>query len=469
MSNIIENKTAQKLLLLTASLAMLIDAVDCSVVTLALPPLAADFGIDTGTVSWISMIYSLIIAGTILIFGKIAGNGNIKKVFLTGITLFTIGSFFCVISSGFEILIAARIVQGFGASMMVACIPLICITYLPSAILGAALGLVNALGSVGVVVGPGVGGIFLSALSWHWIFLINIPIGILLIVLAAKLIPKDTACEKQPFDFAGSAFIFLAMVFGVFCIERFPHVGISPLIVVTFALAVIFLLAFILRQLKISFPIINPRVFLSSKFSFVVIAYLLIQIVLVAVNYILPFYFQVEMGYSSFISGLLLLLPAGMAAILCVPFGKLSDKNGRRKYVVAGSLLFIIMSLVFVLLKPEMGLLPILIALVCNGFAFGLCGGPASSRIVDLVSKEDEVTGSNLMMLCIYLGGVLGTAVSASVFTAFTSGIGNGAVAFLDLPADIFMNGYFGVMILMLIFSVLMFVLSFAVKEKKTA
>lgn len=466
MSNVIESKAVQKLVLFCAALAMLIDSLDCSIVTLALPPLAADFGMDVGTVSWISMVYTLIIAGTILVFGKIAGSGHIKKVFLTGIVLFTAGSLFCALSTGFEILIIARIIQGFGASMMVACVPLICITYMPSAILGAALGLVNALGSLGVAVGPGIGGVLISLLSWHWVFIINIPIGIILILLAAKCLPKDAAREKQPFDFVGSALIFLAMAFGVFCIERFPSIGISPLIIITFCIAAVALVLFVLRQLKVSSPILNPRVFLSWQFTAVVLAYLLIQIVLVSCTYLLPFYLQVEMGYESFVSGFLLLIPACLGAILSVPFGKLSDKHGRRKYAVAGGLAFTVMAFLLAALLPEYGILPIILALVVNGFAFGLCGGPAASRIVDLVAKEDEVTGSNLMMLCIYLGGVLAMAVSASLFTALTSGIGNGAVSFLDLTPELFMTGFVGVMILMVVLSAGIALLSFVVKEK---
>lgn len=467
MSNIIENKTAQKLLLFTASLAMLIDAIDCSVVTLALPPLAADFGIDTGTVSWVAIIYTLVIAGTILIFGRIAGNGHIKTIFLTGIVLFTLGSVVCAVSSGFAFLLAARVVQGIGASMMVACTPLICITYLPQAILGMALGLVNAMGAVGFAVGPGIGGIILSLLSWHWIFLINIPIGILLLLLSIKLIPRDEAREKESFDFAGSVLIFLAMVFGVFCIERFPHAGFSPLILVTFGIAVVTFLLFLIRQLKISFPVFNPRVFLSWKVCFVVLSYLLIQVVLVSITYLYPFYFQVEMGYDSFVSGMLLLIPAILGAVLAVPFGKFSDVYGRRRYCIAGGVFYTVTSLILVLLRPEFGLVPILLALVFDGVAFGLCGGPAASRIVDIVPKEDEVTGSNLIMLCIYLGAVLAMAVSAALFTALTSGIGNGAVAFLDLSPEVFLTGFCGVMILMTVLSVLILLLSWAVKEKR--
>lgn len=467
MSDIVENKTVQKLLLFTASLAMLIDAIDCSIVTLALPPLAADFGIDAGTVSWVAIIYTLVIAGTILIFGRIAGNGNIKVIFLTGITLFTLGSLVCAVSSGFTFLLAARFVQGLGASMMVACTPLICITYLPSAVLGAALGLVNAMGAVGFAVGPGIGGIVLSLLSWHWIFLINIPIGVILLLLSIKLLPRDAVCEKQPFDFIGSVLVFLAMVCGVFCIERFPHAGFSPLVFVPFSIAVFAFLLFVIRQLKISFPIINPRLFLSRGFSFAVIAYLLIQIVLVSITYLLPFYFPVEMGYDSFVSGLLLLIPAILGAVLAVPFGKFSDVYGRRRYCIAGGVFYTVTSLILVLLRPEFGLVPILLALVFDGVAFGLCGGPAASRIVDLAGKEDEVTGSNMMMLCIYLGGVLAMAVSAALFTALTSGIGNGAVAFLDLSPDVFLTGFCGVMVLMTVFSVLILLLSWAVKEKR--
>lgn len=464
----LESKLSQALLLITAASALLLDAVDGTIVSLALPILAQDFGLDVGTISWVSITYMLVIAGTILIFGKIAGNGHLKKIFMAGILLFTIGSLLCAASFSFELLVASRVIQGLGASMLAACVPMLCITYLPESILGMALGGVMGMGSVGVILGPALGGFILSVASWHWIFLINIPIGVLILLLAAKTIPPAEKAAGERFDFIGAVMVFLSMGLGIFCIERFPNTGFHPLLCVLFLISAALFVLFVRRQLKISYPLTNPRVFSSWRTTFVVLAFLLIQVICAVTAYLLPFFFQLSMGYDSLKSGMLLLIPALVGGILSIPFGRLSDMYGRRGFVCVSTGILIVLTTMLAFVQPEFGVWYLICALILDGLCFGIAGGAASSRIIDLMPEGEETTGSTILMILMYFGAVVGTALAAGIFTALTSGIGNGTISFAALPAEMFLFGFHGVMIVSVILSVLSFVFSFTVREKKT-
>src|SRR5512145_3226440 len=191
MSSIITDQLRQKLLLGAVALGVVMDGIDGSIVNVALPTMAVHFDTDTGTIAWVIITYLLMMAGLLLVFGKLAERGLAKKLFLAGFVIFTIASATCGIAPTLDILLAARLVQGLGAAMIAAVAPLLCIRYLPKEMLGTALGVIAATASIGFAAGPAIGGILTQYLSWHWIFLVNIPIGIVGILFAARVIPGD--------------------------------------------------------------------------------------------------------------------------------------------------------------------------------------------------------------------------------------------------------------------------------------
>ncbi|MFA6333650.1 MAG: MFS transporter, partial [Methanoregula sp.] len=186
MSTVITDPVRQKLLLGAVALGVVMDGLDGSIVNVALPTMATYFDTDTGTIAWVIITYLLMMAGLLLVFGKLADRGLTKKLFLLGFLIFTIGSAACGIAPSLDVLLAARIVQGIGAAMIAAVAPLLCIRYLPANMLGTALGVIAASASIGFAAGPAIGGILTQYLSWHWIFLVNIPIGIIGIIFAAR-------------------------------------------------------------------------------------------------------------------------------------------------------------------------------------------------------------------------------------------------------------------------------------------
>ena len=465
--NIIKDSFHQNLLLAAVSLGLVMDALDGSIVNVALPTMAADFCTDTGTIAWVIITYLLMMAGFILVFGRIADGGYMKKIFIAGIILFTAGSAACGLSFSLSLLLASRILQGFGAAMIAAVAPLLCVRCLPPRMIGMAFGVLAATSSVGFAAGPAIGGFLTHFLSWHWIFLINIPVGIFGIFFAKKALPDDIlSLKKTPFDYLGAFFLFAAMVFAVLALQEATVPGMpASLIHASVALFLIFILAFAVRELKTEFPLINIRIFMRWQFTSVLAAFFLINIIFMGVIYLLPFYLSLEMSFDAALSGLYLLIPPLVTCIISIPFGKLSDKYGRRWFVAAACVLMILFNAIFAIINQESGIILLITGLCLMGCVFGIAGGAASGRIVDTAPKGEEAAGSSLMIMAIYLGGVIGTALYAALFTFATSS--NGLVFISELSGDMFLYGFEITMSAGAFASFIPLILSLIVREEK--
>ena len=156
------------LMLAAMFVATLMDGLDSSIVSVALPDIGMDLGVDTGTASWVSIIYMMVLAGLIIPFARVCANIGVRAVLTIGFALFTVSSFFCGISTTFAMLIASRAVQGVGASMLAAAGPICCTEHLPRAKLAFGLAVLTIGSSIGYALGPAVGGIIVELISWNW-------------------------------------------------------------------------------------------------------------------------------------------------------------------------------------------------------------------------------------------------------------------------------------------------------------
>ena len=449
------------LLLLCVAFASFMDAVDSSIVNIILPVLAADFHIDAGSTAWVTLSYLLTVAGLILIFGKLADGPHLKGIFLSGFLIFALGSAGCAASPSFAFLLVSRVVQGVGASMIIACAPLICVKFLPKTILGLSFAVLTAAGSIGFAAGPAIGGVITELLSWHWVFLINVPIGIISCLFAAKILPKSKAAPQESFDIKGAVLIFIAVVSGIFCIERLPHIGLHPLIFCTGCLALLALGLFIFHERRTERPLIHLRVFTIPQVVCVYLAFFLVQFCIAGMLYLLPFYMNAGLAFTPMLTGLFMFITPVFAGLVGIPCGKLSDTHGRRWFVVGAGILFLIQAAVYLAVMPEWGVLPLAVCMALWGLSIGMSGGAGGSRIVDWMPDAERSLGSTLMITCQYFGSVLGTALFAGVFTLLT-----GVVPFEQLGLDVFLTGFHGTMLLLLAGALLIVILSAAVKDK---
>ena len=453
------------LLLLCVAFASFMDALDSSIVNIILPVLAEEFHIDAGSTAWVTLTYLLTVAGLILIFGKLADSARLKKIFLFGFLIFIIGSAGCGFAPSFEFLLGSRVIQGIGAAMIIACAPLICVKFLPENMLGLSFAVLTAAGSVGFAAGPAVGGLITELISWHWVFLLNIPVGLAAFLFASKIIPDVPKTSAPPFDLKGAVLIFIAVIFGIFTIERLTHMGLNLVICETAVLAVFSLTLFVLHELKTENPLINLRVFTIPQVVCVYLAFFLVQFCIAGMLYLLPFYMNAGLSFAPLATGLFMFITPVFAGLVGIPCGKLSDKHGRRWFVVGAGVLFLIQAVVYLTINPEYGLIPLAVCMALWGLAIGMSGGAGGSRIVDWMPESEKGLGSTLMITCQYFGSVLGTALFAGVFTTLTRG--ETVVPFEYLSTDVFLTGFHGTMLLLLFGALIIVILSVVVKDRQ--
>lgn len=454
--------------LVTAFLAFLMDGLDGSILSIALPSVAEVFDVDVGTVSWVPLAYLLTVAGTILIFGKFASVGHLKKLFVSGSVFFVIGLLLCIGSFSIPMLIGGRVVQGAGAAMLLSGASIICVRYLPEEVRGLAFSILSVGTFIGILLGPLLGGLLLSFASWKWIFVVSIPIGIVSFVYALIFLPKDVVVEKrQRIDYFGALLLFASMVFGVYVLEEMPKVGFSDLsVLIPAVLFVVCFVLFIVGSLKKKEPFFNIRVFKFKAVSATLLASVILQVVFGGMIFLLPFYITNQFHADSMLSGALLLIEPVITAVLSGIFGYFSDAIGKRIFCILSSCLMIVLYIWLAVLNPAWGLIPFICALAFSGVCFAMVCGPLSGRIVDVTPKSEQETIATVAVGCMYLNSVLGTAVFSALFTFFTME-GGAVVSFGDLAEEVFRSGFVASMQVGVLCMILVFFLFWIVKEKK--
>lgn len=424
-------------ILATMAFGVLMDGIDGSIVNVALPAVAHSFGTDTSTVSWVTIIYFMMMAGLLLPFGRVADSGRIRRVFLAGFGIFTIGSLLCALSPTLAMLVTSRVVQGVGAAMIGAAAPMICVKMLPSEHLGRSMGVMSLAAAAGFALGPAVGGIIVEYLSWHWIFLINIPIGVFGIVFGHFAMPREEP-SKISLDLKGSAILFAAIVFLVLALERMSYPDVRSLCIASFVISLALFVTFAVIELRTARPLLDVRIFKLWRMDMTLASYTLINLVYMGVLYILPFYMDLEMSLSSLMSGIILLIPSLFSLVMCIPVGNYSDVHGRRGFAISSSFFMVVYTVMLYFIHPDMGLWPLVVVAAVMGVVWGLCGATSSSRIIDNMPEREKPIGSSLMNFMVYMGGTVGTALFASLLTA---GADAGGVPIEDLSSEAFLTG----------------------------
>ncbi len=461
---IIEDNKGQLMLLTSIVIIVTMDGLDASIVNVALPFISSSFMVDTSTSAWVSITYLMMMAGLLLVFSRLADRGIIKRTLIVGLVIFSFFSLTCGLSTSFEMLLISRIFQGIGAAAMGACAPLLCVRYLPSNKLGVGMSIVTVGGSIGYAIGPALGGMLTQYLSWHWIFFINIPIGIVGLLFAMRAIPMDKGYARSYFDVPGAVLMLIAVASGVFALELYTHVGLdNTQMVLTSSVCILSLISFIILEQRCKDPMLNLRLFRSWGFDSVFIAFLLINMTAMGMTYLLPFYLNLGMGFDSAMSGMFLFLPPIITLIICVPIGKWSDHTGRRWFSVFACAALAISSGIYFVIDPKMGSIPLVISLIFMGITWGVCGGPTASRIVETVDDKEKGTGSALIAVSSYLGGTIGITFFA-VFFSIMANSGNTPFAEMDLST--FMTGFHAAMLLGVVLAIIAMMLSAVVRDK---
>jgi len=425
---------SQRLTIFTIALAAFMGSLDVTIVNISLPTISRYFDVGTRMVSWIVLAYLLVMSSFLLAFGKIGDLKGFKRVFLAGFAVFVAGSFLCAVAPSIKLLIAFRMLQALGAAMLTAIGPAMVTVFLPPEIRGKALGIVATFASLGIAMGPPIGGLLTSFLSWRWIFFINIPVGIVAILIGRAVLPESEprlSGQKVRFDLFGAALIFLSLFGLIFGMNMGGELGwTSPAIAGSLIGSLVLAAVFVLRESRFSEPLVDLKLFRNPSFTSANGAVLLVMLVYGGAVFLFPFYLEYVKGLGTDVAGLILMVPSIATMIVAPRAGSLSDRIGSRQICVAATLLCVAGFYLLSFLDAESSKAFIFVALVILGLSLGMFLPPNSNLVMAQSPAEKCGIASSLMMTARMVGTVIGIAVFEMVFAARVqmAGLSDGAV-----------------------------------------
>jgi len=395
---------------------------DGSIVNVALPTLTEEFRTAFAVVEWVVLAYLLTVATLLLSVGRIGDMLGKKPVYQTGFVVFTVGSALCSLSPTVGVLIAFRVLQAVGASMVLALGTAILTEAFPASERGKALGISGTVVSIGIVVGPALGGWILDALSWHWIFLVNLPVGIVGLILVGRFVPSARPARAGRFDLPGAVAIFVGMLALLLALTEGPRFGfLDARILGLLALGAVFLVLFVIAEKRSPNPMVDLGLFRVGLFSINLATGALAFIALSGLLLLMPFYLESVLGYPPRQVGLLMVaVPVGLGITAPIS-GIFSDRMGTRPITVAGLTVLVVGYLALTGLGTATSGLGFLVRFAPIGVGMGLFQSPNNSAIMGTSPRERLGVASGLLAMTRLVGQIAGIAVLGALWASRTA------------------------------------------------
>jgi EmrB/QacA subfamily drug resistance transporter len=419
--------------LLLASMGVFMAALDSLVVATALPVLHKQLGATLADLEWTVNAYNLAFACAILTGAAMGDRFGRRRMYLVGLAIFTLASAGAALSASPGALIGARAVQGIGAEIVFPLTLTLISEAFPPQKRGAAIGIWGGISGAAVALGPLVGGAIIEGISWQWIFWINVPIGLVLMPLSAIKLTESHGPRPQ-LDIPGLVLIGIGLSTLTWGPIRAPGIGWGGAEVIgAIVVGLIFIVLFLLRQLRARYPMLPLSFFRSRGFSTANTINLFLFATLLGSVFLVVQLLQTAQGHSPLSAGLRM-LPWTMMPLLVAPLaGRLSDKIGTRPFMVVGMLLQAVgLGWIASNAAVDMRYGSTAVGFIIAGVGMAMCFPTVASAVVSSVPPKDVgvAAGSNIAMR--QLGGVFGVAIVAAVFAA------NGGYA----SAQTFVDGF---------------------------
>jgi EmrB/QacA subfamily drug resistance transporter len=404
-------------ILSVASAGVLLATIDASIVNIALPTLSEYFNASVRVTAWVTISYMLVITAFLLIFGRLSDIYGTKPVFILGMVLFTAGSALCAIPANIGQLIAFRLFQGFGAAMIMSNTTAIVTSAFPPRQRGMGLGAIGSAVSIGLMLGPPLGGVIIHYLGWRYIFLVNIPVGIVGVVMSMKILNSRESKSDISFPPFDSALWITGIVIYVlvFLIVGGSESGIIVSIAATLAAAFI-IFYFFRRQFNTGNPLFAPALLKNATFLLSCGAGFFMYMGMIGVSFMLPFFLERSIGYSPLETGRFLMIIPATTVVMSPLAGALSDKFGQRPIASFGTLLATISVFFMLSFSQDSGTLRMAVNLVGMGLGIGMFGSPNNSALMGSVDNNLRGSAAGVLATVRNLGFVTGAAVVSLIF-----------------------------------------------------
>lgn len=402
-------------------------ALDISVVNTVLPVITRHFDADVATVEWVVIVYLLLVSGLLPSFGRLGDLRGHKSVYISGFFLFITSSLFCGLAPGVFALIAARCLQALGAAMLSANSPAILTKSFPSSQRGQALGMQATMTYLGLTVGPSLGGWLTDQFSWRAVFLINLPVGLIALLLSIRFIHRDHPIHiKEPFDWQGALLFMTGLVALLLGLNQGHNWGwISPMTLGLLAASLCFLSLFVRRERRIESPMLDLRLFRHRLFSAAIAAAVLNYICVYSILFLMPFYLIQARGFTPSLAGRWLSVEPLVMAIIAPVSGTLSDRIGVRLPSTLGMGILAFGLFLLSRLNAASSSTAIAAALSVCGLGIGAFISPNNSALLGSAPFNRQGIAAGLLATARNVGMVLGVGLSGAIFTTIVAQLGN--------------------------------------------
>ncbi len=430
-------------ILAAVGLFTFMSTLDASIVNIALPVISSDLKVPMNQAEWVVSIYLIVICALLLLFGKLGDSLGKIKIFRIGTVLFVLGSLLAGFNGSFYLLLLARIVQALGASMTMANNNGIVTEIFPFSERGRALGMIGSFVALGAIAGPGLGGIVLSQLSWGYIFWLNVPIGVVTIIIGQAILPADLTKSHEKIDRFGAITMALFMVSLFVGIFLGQEIGFTkPLILGLFAFALIIGTTFVHIENHHASPLLSFSLFKNGAFTMSLLCGFLIFVTNFFFNVISPFYLENARGLKPNLAGFILMAYPIVQVIVAPLAGALSDKIGPELITFCGLILILLSQIGYMLtdLGTPLWLFTAIIGFV--GFGNGIFQAPNNTIVMNSVDAKDLGIAGGMNALVRNLGMVVGISFATTVlFAAMSHYKGTKVTTYINGQPDIFIYG----------------------------
>ena len=390
---------------------------DTTIVAVALPTLAKDFHVQVSTIQWVTTGYLLALAVVIPLSGWAMHRFGGKPVYMVSLVLFVLGSALCGLSWSASALIAFRVLQGFGGGMIMPVGQALMARTAGPDKMNRVMAVIGIPTLLGPILGPVIGGAIVSNVSWRWIFYVNVPIGVVALLLAVRFLETSPRDREHRFDLVG--FLCLApglalVVYGLSLVGTnggFSSRGVEY----SLAIGVVLCAAFVWRSLRAPEPLLDMQLFRRRNFSIATICIFLMGATLYGTMFLLPLYYQVCRGESPWMAGLLM-APQGIGAALAMrPAANLADRYGPRRTVPWGMALLALGTLAYTQVSGSTSYVFLAFALLVRGIGLGFGMMPVFAVSYRGLTHDQVPRASTATNIIRQVGGSIGVAVFAVV------------------------------------------------------
>jgi EmrB/QacA subfamily drug resistance transporter len=426
-------------------LGAIMSILDTTVVNVAINTLSRDFSTDLATIQWIVTGYTLALATVIPVTGWAADRFGTKRLYILAIVLFVGGSALCGAAWSAESLIAFRVLQGLGGGMLMPAGMTILTRAAGPQRVGRVMAIIGVPMLLGPILGPILGGWLVDDVSWRWIFFINLPIGMVALLFALRILPRDRPQPAERFDVLGLALLSPGLALMIYGLAESTSAGGfgAPEVWGPALSGALLLIVFVWHALRTPHALIDLRLFANRTFAAASGTLMLMIVSVFGAMLLLPLYLQAVRGESAFDSGLLL-APQGLGAMLVMPIaGRLTDKTGVGRIVIPGLIVLGVSTLGLTQLSGDTSYWALSGVLFAMGVGMGFTMMPLMSGAMQTLRRVQVARASTTLNIIQQVGASIGTAVMSVILTrALTDKLGEGAgggigAAPVELPAPV--------------------------------